>query len=79
MPSVFTRLEGPIPVPTVDLTVHFRRSLPDDGAAPEDYHLALFRSETATDGFFVEDGEIWSQSGKLVAQARQLAVLMGKP
>ena len=79
MPSVFTRLERPIAVPTVDLTVHFRRSLPEDGSAPEDYHLALFRSETAVDGFFVEDGEIWSQSGKLVAQARQLAVLMGLP
>ena len=77
MPSVFTRLDRPVAVPTVDLTVHFRRSLPDEGAAPEDYHLALFRSETAADGFFVEDGEIWSQHGGLVAQARQLGVLMG--
>ncbi|MGH2790474.1 MAG: acyl-CoA thioesterase [Actinomycetota bacterium] len=79
MPSVFIRLARPIAVPTVDLTVHFRSSLPDKGAAPEDYHLALFRSETAADGFFVEDGEIWSQSGRLVAQARQLGVLMGRP
>lgn len=78
MPSVFTRLERPIAVPTVDLTVHFRTALPPANTSPEDYVLAVFRSETAADGFFVEDGEIWSASGVLVAQARQLAVLMGR-
>jgi acyl-CoA thioesterase len=77
MPSVFTRLDRPMAVPTVDLTVHFRTSFPPAGVDPEDYVLVAFRSETAAEGFFVEDGEIWSSNGRLIAQARQLAVLMG--
>lgn len=77
MPSVFTRLDRPMAVPTVDLTVHFRTSFPPAGVDPEDYVLVAFRSETAAEGFFVEDGEIWSSNGTLIAQARQLAVLMG--
>lgn len=77
MPSVFVRLDRPMAVPTVDLTVHFRTALPPAGGDPEDYVLVDFRTETAADGFFVEDGEIWSPNGTLVAQARQLGVLMG--
>jgi len=77
MPSVFVRLDRPIAVPTVDLTVHFRTELPPAEMQPEDFVLAVFRSETAADGFFVEDGEIWSSKGTLIAQARQLGVLMG--
>jgi acyl-CoA thioesterase len=77
MPSVFPRLDRPMAVPTVDLTVHFRTAFPPSGVDPEDYVLVVFRSETAADGFFVEDGEIWSSNGTLIAQSRQLAVLMG--
>jgi acyl-CoA thioesterase len=77
MPSVFTKLDRPMAVPTVDLTVHFRTALPPIGVDPEDYVLVVFRSETAAEGFFVEDGEIWSSNGTLIAQARQLGVLMG--
>ena len=77
MPSVFVRLDRPMAVPTVDLTVHFRTALPPTDVGSEDFVLAVFRSENAADGFFVEDGEIWSPNGTLIAQARQLGVLMG--
>jgi len=77
MPSVFVRLDRPMAVPTVDLTVHFRTPLPSPEVDPDDYVLVVFRSETAAGGFFVEDGEIWSTNGTLIAQARQLGVLMG--
>ncbi len=77
MPSVFVRLERPMGVPTVDLTVHFRTTLPPPEVDSHDYVLVVFRSETAAEGFFVEDGEIWSSKGTLIAQARQLGVLMG--
>src|SRR5215472_12542956 len=63
-------------VPTIDLTVHFRASLPLKGAKAEDYYLAVFRAREAREGFFEEDGEIWSRDGVLVAQSRQLAILM---
>jgi len=63
-------------VPTIDLTVHFRTSLPVRGARAEDYYLAVFRAREAREGFFEEDGEIWSRDGMLIAQSRQLAILI---
>jgi len=77
-PAVFSLVtEGAIggPVPTVDLTVHFREALPRPGARAEDFTLALFRSRRAHAGFIDEDGEIWSADGTLLAQSRQLAIL----
>jgi acyl-CoA thioesterase len=73
--SIATEREGAGPVPTVDLTVHFRRELPFAGARPDDFYLAVFRSRVAEQGFLEEDGEIWSRNGVLLAQSRQLAVI----
>jgi len=75
-PALFFRTREPIGVPTVDFTVHFRAGLPLPNAKPEDYYLLAFRAPLAHDGFVVEDGEIWSQDGRLVAQARQMAVVL---
>jgi acyl-CoA thioesterase len=63
------------PVPTVDLTIHFRSELPRPDARPEDWCLAVFRSRLAASGFVEEDGEVWSRDGVLLAQSRQLAVI----
>ena len=63
-------------MPTVDLTIHFRSTLPVAGAAGDDYVLAVFRAREAREGFFEEDGEIWTPDGTLVAHSRQLAVLL---
>lgn len=63
-------------VPTVDLTVHFRTTLPPAGAAADDFVLVAFRSRLAREGFLEEDGEIWSRDGVLLAQSRQLAVVI---
>ena len=62
-------------VPTIDLTIHFRRRvLPDD-----DWFLVRFRTRSSIEGFLEEDGEIWSRSGQLVAQSRQLALVVAIP
>jgi hypothetical protein len=74
---VFSRLSQPVPTPTVDLSVHFRHTLPLPDAGADDLYLSIFRAGVAADGFLVEDGEIWSERGELVAQSRQLAVMMG--
>jgi acyl-CoA thioesterase len=76
VPPVFARIEEPIFVPTVDLTVHFRAALPVPGAEPSDFVLARFRTLAAAEGFLEEDGEVWSQDGRLLAQSRQLATVM---
>jgi acyl-CoA thioesterase len=63
-------------VPTIDLTVHFRAPLPLASMKVDDFALAVFRSRYARDGFVEEDGEIWSADGQLLAQSRQLAVML---
>jgi acyl-CoA thioesterase len=78
-PAAFVHLDGPRRAPTIDYTVHFRSPLPAPGAAPEDAYLAVFKSGLARHGFFEEDGELWSADGTLLAQSRQLALLLDPP
>jgi acyl-CoA thioesterase len=77
-PAVFVRsdIPSPQPVPTVDLTVHFRNAFPTPDVGPGDPVFVRFRTHTARDGFIEEDGEVWSESGQLLAQSRQLAILL---
>jgi acyl-CoA thioesterase len=70
-PAVWARLTEPYAAPTIDLTVHVRAPLPVTGPL-----LARFTTNLAKDGFFEEDGELWSRDGTLVAQSRQLALLL---
>jgi acyl-CoA thioesterase len=72
-PAVLPRLTQPAVVPTIDLTIHFRTRLPLPDARPEDFYLGVFASRMADEGYCVEDGEIWSRSGRLIAESRQLA------
>ncbi len=71
-PAPFVRLTGPAPAPTVDLTVHIRAPLP----LPPGPTLTAFRSSLLRDGFFEEDGTVHLPDGTLVAQSRQLALLL---
>jgi len=72
-PSPWMRLTSLTPAPTIDLTIHFRSTttLPEDEMV-----LVRVRSSTARDGFFEEDSEVWSSDGTLLAQSRQLALLI---
>jgi acyl-CoA thioesterase len=73
--SVAREWEDVGPVPTVDLTVHFRAPLPLTGIATGDFLLCRFETRAVSEGFLEEDGEIWTADGRLVAQSRQLAIL----
>ncbi len=73
-PASFGRARQPFPIPTLDLTVHFRAPLPLEGAKDGDYTLARFSSSLASGGFIEEDGLMWSRDGRLLAQSRQLAL-----
>jgi acyl-coenzyme A thioesterase PaaI-like protein len=72
-PAVWSRLRQVPRTPTVDLTIHFRRPLPETSEPL----LAQFRSRLGIDGFVDEEGELWSADGQLLVQSRQLAVLLG--
>ncbi|HET7482699.1 MAG TPA: thioesterase family protein [Actinomycetota bacterium] len=73
-PVVFPPATTPLVAPTIDLTIHFREPLPVAGAAPDDFYLGFFSSKLSHEGFFEEDGELWSPDGRLLAQSRQLAL-----
>jgi acyl-CoA thioesterase len=78
LPSPMPYLTRPAAAPTIDLTVHFRA--PGAAAAIADEPvLAVFRSSTAAGGLFEEDGELWSRDGVLLAQSRQLGLLLADP
>ncbi len=74
IPPAATMLDQPRgSLPTIDLTIHFRASLPPAGAVPGDFAFAVFESRVGADGYCESDGVIWSPAGRVLAQARQLA------
>ena len=77
IPAPFPALEQRAPAPTVDLTIHFRVALPRT-AEPDPHELCLARVSSGLihEGFFEEDGVIWAADGTVLAQSRQLALLM---
>ncbi len=76
VPPIFSRTNEVMVVPTIDLTVHFRTSLPLAGLADDDFCFVVFRTSAAAEGFLEEDGEVWSADGRLLAQSRQLAAIL---
>jgi acyl-CoA thioesterase len=78
LPSPMPHLTRPALAPTIDLTVHFRAPAAAAAVADEPV-LGIFRSSTASEGFFEEDGELWSRDGVLLAHSRQLALLLEAP
>ena len=75
-PAVFSRSDTPNPVPTVDLTIHFRAGVPVDGFDADQWVLGRFRTRTIAEGFLEENGDLWSPRGQLLAQSRQLAIVL---
>lgn len=76
-PPIFVRHDGPVGVPTVDLTIHFVRPLPHPGTDASTRYVCRFATEVAAGGHLVEDGALWSPDGTLLAVSRQLAVAVG--
>ena len=71
-PAVFARFTEPTGVPTIELTIHFRGA-PDEA---REWCLVRFRTLEVADGYLEETGEIWSEDGRLLAESRQLAVVL---
>jgi acyl-CoA thioesterase len=69
-PAVFAVMPKPLPVPTLELTVHLRGRLP----RPVDWTLGRYGTRLARDGFLEETAEIFTRDGELLAESRQLAL-----
>jgi acyl-CoA thioesterase len=69
-PAVFELMDRPSWVPTIELTVHVR-ARPAPGLL-----RTVFRTNNLRDGLLDEEGEVWDSEGRLVAQSRQLAMLL---
>ena len=73
----FIRLTQPATSPTIDLTIHFRASLPHvANPDPNELCFARFHTGLVHEGFFEEDGVIWGADGTVLVQSRQLAIVM---
>ncbi len=73
-PAPFPRINAPMMVPTIDLTVHIRADLPHPTMAANESVFAEFVTNHIADGFNDEDGFMWAPDGTLLAQSRQLAI-----
>ena len=73
-PAGFPAMKHRASMPTVDLTVHIRTSLPLDPPPDDDRVHAECNTHHVADGFADEDCHIWSADGRLLAQSRQLSI-----
>lgn len=74
-PAVFTARTSLVGIPTLQLTVHLR-------STRTEVHwpvLARYESRNALEGHVDESGEVWSADGRLLAESRQLALLLPFP
>ena len=68
-PAIFNSELPPTWTPTIDLTVQIREP------GPHEWVKCRFSTRFVTGGWLEEDGEIWDESGSLVALSRQLALV----
>jgi acyl-CoA thioesterase len=75
-PPSFIALSAPAISPTVDLTIHFRQPISDCDCDQSALVLSVFDTRLLHDGLFEEDGVIWAPDGSVLAQSRQLGIIM---
>jgi acyl-CoA thioesterase len=72
LPAVYHHWREPAVAVSVDITTQFRAELPAGGEDASSGLFVLLRTAASTGGLVDEDCEIWSASGVLLAQGRQM-------
>ncbi|KJF22525.1 thioesterase family protein [Rhodococcus sp. ACPA4] len=67
-PGLFATLTMPVAIPTVEFSAHFAPTTPSDSP----WHRLRHRTVWATDTLCVDETELFTATGELAAQARQL-------
>ncbi len=70
MPFTYIDESHPIMFPTIELTVHFLDPLPLAGDTGIDPCFVWHRIDTSRSGFVVQDTEVWTRNGRLIARGR---------
>lgn len=73
-PALFGHLTRFVPIPSLEIALHFADL---DAATDNPWVLGVFRTRHAAGGYAVEDGELWTPTGQLALQARQLRRILG--
>jgi len=76
VPALYATLTEPVPIPSTEITIHFADL---DAARHSPWVLGVFWTTYAADGYSIEDGQLWSDDGRLILQARQLRRILGVP
>jgi acyl-CoA thioesterase len=74
-PALYGLLTVPAAVPTVELGVTY--GVTPDGAPPRGWVLLRIATRSAEDGWCVDDSEVWSRDGRLLAAGRQTRLVLG--
>ena len=77
IPAAYHRWTEPSPAVSVDITTHFRSRLPREDVDPNSAVFVDLRTAGSIGGFVDEDVNIWSASGLLLAQSRQMRFVHG--
>jgi acyl-CoA thioesterase len=77
IPAAYHRWTEPTPAVSVDITTHFRAALPREDVTPTSAVFVDLRTAGSIGGFVDEDVDIWSESGLLLAQSRQMRFVHG--
>lgn len=70
-PAIYATLTIPIPVPSIDIAVHFAEPIPKDEPF-SGWLLAQQRNVRTAGGISIDECDLWDQDGRLIAQTRQL-------
>lgn len=73
-PALYAIRTTPVPVPTVELSASFTGAEVGDDSR---WLLCRIATRQAADGWCVDDSEVWSRGGRLLAQARQTRRVLG--
>ena len=79
IPAAYHRWTDPTPAVSADITTHFRAALPRDELTPTSAVFVDLRTAGSIGGFVDEDVDIWSESGVLLAQSRQMRFVHALP